>query len=191
MCVTQIPDSVTSSWETCSLSPELHLPPANPYIATDFTLRALTAVKGQTAQTPETLVAAAQQEATALAQEQGLPVVLATPPKLIKDGPGEDTCRHWCHADTGSRGKQYTIPREPGALSYDMLCVISTFCTRLSAGLRVWHKLDRTFNTPRANVYMRLSSPTWHESPRSAALTYLGLKLLEDTLNKDAYLAEV
>jgi len=46
-------------------------------------------------------------------------------------------------------------------------------------GLRLWHNLDHTFRVPRANAYFLLTSAATYDSPRSAALTHLTLKLLE------------
>ncbi len=46
-------------------------------------------------------------------------------------------------------------------------------------GLRLWHKMDAEFRTPRANAYFLLTSPTAYDSPRAAALTHLTIKLLE------------
>ena len=46
-------------------------------------------------------------------------------------------------------------------------------------GLRLWHKMDAEFRTPRANAYFLLTSPTTYDSPRAAALTHLTIKLLE------------
>lgn len=59
------------------------------------------------------------------------------------------------------------------------------------AGLRLWHKLDSRFRQPRAHCYCRLASAAGYASPRCAALTALWLKLVEDALNEDAYLADV
>ncbi|KAL6745941.1 Metalloenzyme, LuxS/M16 peptidase-like protein, partial [Haematococcus lacustris] len=58
-------------------------------------------------------------------------------------------------------------------------------------GLRVWHKLDRSFLTPRASACFRLQSPGWSSSPAACALTQLALRLVEDSLNEDAYQADV
>jgi nardilysin len=55
----------------------------------------------------------------------------------------------------------------------------------------VWHKIDRRFNTPRAALFLRLSSPLWSSSPATAALTHLLLKMAEDCLAEEAYLADV
>ncbi len=40
----------------------------------------------------------------------------------------------------------------------------------------MWHKLDRAFSTPRAVMYMRLSSPLLGTSPKAVALNHLMLK---------------
>jgi secreted Zn-dependent insulinase-like peptidase len=58
-------------------------------------------------------------------------------------------------------------------------------------GLRLWHKLDRTFRLPRAAAYFRLASPAAYAAPRAAAATHLLCKLLEDALCQEAYLADV
>jgi nardilysin len=61
-------------------------------------------------------------------------------------------------------------------------------------GLRVFHKLDTTFKQPKVAAFFRLSFPEsspFYNSPRSAALTHLAVKLLEDGLCETAYLADV
>lgn len=58
-------------------------------------------------------------------------------------------------------------------------------------GLRLWHKLDAAFRLPLANAYFRLASPAAYASPRAAAMTHLVMKLLEDSLCEEAYLADV
>eukprot|EP00798_Chlamydomonas_sp_ICE-L_P021126 gene21126-28013_t len=64
----------------------------------------------------------------------------------------------------------------------------------------VWdyNKLDALWATswdgpsaPRANVFFRLASDAWHTSPQASALTHLMVKLVDDALNEDAYLADV
>ena len=59
------------------------------------------------------------------------------------------------------------------------------------SGLRLWHKLDTTFCMPRVSAMFRLSSPLLSASPRAAALLHLLLKLCDDELTEDAYLADV
>jgi hypothetical protein len=46
-----------------------------------------------------------------------------------------------------------------------------------SPGLRLWHKLDQRFATPRTNAYLRISMDRAHESVRVAALTHVWLKV--------------
>lgn len=57
------------------------------------------------------------------------------------------------------------------------------------SGMRLWHKLDASFCTPRAGVFFRLSSPQAYTSPHAAASLHLAMKLIEEALNEDAYLA--
>ena len=58
-------------------------------------------------------------------------------------------------------------------------------------GLRLWHKVDRQLETPKAAAYFCISSAAMYESPAAAATTHLLLKLLEDALCETAYLADV
>ena len=58
-------------------------------------------------------------------------------------------------------------------------------------GARLWHKLDRSFRTPRACAFFVLSNTAAYASPRAAAATHLALKLLHDDLNETTYLADV
>ncbi|GAX76258.1 hypothetical protein CEUSTIGMA_g3702.t1 [Chlamydomonas eustigma] len=130
----EIPPSMSAGWSVQDVSPQLHLPPPNPYLPTDFTLRASADDHNLEVETN-----------TKLASTLGLPVVLAAPPTLVLEEPG----------------------------------------------LRVWHKLDSTFKTPRTFTAFRLSSPAWLKDARSTAAAKLFLKLMEDALNEDAYLADV
>lgn len=58
-------------------------------------------------------------------------------------------------------------------------------------GLQVWHKVDTTFETPKAVAYLAITSTAAYASARAAAATHLTLKLLEDALCETAYLADV
>jgi secreted Zn-dependent insulinase-like peptidase len=53
----------------------------------------------------------------------------------------------------------------------------------------VWHLLDTRFSQPGSHLLFRLSSPAAARSAREAALQHLWLKVLEEVLNEDAYLA--
>ena len=58
-------------------------------------------------------------------------------------------------------------------------------------GLQIWHKLDRTFKRPIALAYLCITPRFAYDSARTAALTHLALKLLQDDVNEAAYLADV
>ena len=58
-------------------------------------------------------------------------------------------------------------------------------------GLQIWHKLDRTFKRPTALAYLCITPRCAYDSARTAALTHLALKLLQDDVNETAYLADV
>ena len=58
-------------------------------------------------------------------------------------------------------------------------------------GLQIWHKLDRTFKRPIALAYLCITPRCAYDSARTAALTHLVLKLLQDDVNETAYLADV
>ena len=57
--------------------------------------------------------------------------------------------------------------------------------------LRVWHKLDHHFQTPRANLFFALTCPQIYDTPRNCALCQLLVKLLDDALTETIYLADV
>ena len=58
-----------------------------------------------------------------------------------------------------------------------------------STGLRLWHKLAVAYNQPRLAAYFRLSGPAAAASPAAAVLGVMWLKLAEEVLAEDAYLA--
>jgi secreted Zn-dependent insulinase-like peptidase len=58
-------------------------------------------------------------------------------------------------------------------------------------GLQIWHKLDRTFQRPIAVAYLAITPRAAYNSPKTAALTHLVLKLLQDDVCETAYLADV
>ncbi|GFR39667.1 hypothetical protein Agub_g138, partial [Astrephomene gubernaculifera] len=128
----ELPPDLVRGWAQQPPLPELALPPRNPYLPQDFSLRCEDPEQQQPAPAPPP-------------PPPGLPALLASPPQLLLDIPG----------------------------------------------LRLWHKLDTTFRTPRAAVHWRLFSPAGHTDPRVAAASHLTLKLLEEALREDAYLADV
>jgi insulysin len=54
-------------------------------------------------------------------------------------------------------------------------------------GLKMWHKLDRTFKVPKTSLQLMLTTPTPYKSPRSMTLMRIYVKVLEDDLNSYIY----
>jgi hypothetical protein len=77
----RVPEKLTRSWAAGEVASDLGLPPRNPYIPSDFSLRCDEAAASDPA--------AAAPEGAAGEGAAGLPLVLATPPTLILDQPGE------------------------------------------------------------------------------------------------------
>ncbi|KAG6541670.1 hypothetical protein Mapa_016935 [Marchantia paleacea] len=57
--------------------------------------------------------------------------------------------------------------------------------------LKIWYKLDKTFEAPRANTYFSITCPAAVESVKASVITEVYIKLLEDALNETIYLANV
>jgi secreted Zn-dependent insulinase-like peptidase len=57
------------------------------------------------------------------------------------------------------------------------------------AGLRLWHKLAAAYQQPRVCAYFRLAGPAAAASPAAAVLGALWMRLVEEALAEDAYLA--
>jgi secreted Zn-dependent insulinase-like peptidase len=62
-------------------------------------------------------------------------------------------------------------------------------CILFPAGLRLWHKLATAYQQPRVCAYFRLSGPAAAASPAAAVLGALWMRLVEEALAEDAYLA--
>ena len=58
-------------------------------------------------------------------------------------------------------------------------------------GLRLWHKLDRTFKVPKTILQLHLTSPNVYSSPRKMTLCRLYGKVLIDDLNSFVYDASI
>eukprot|EP00559_Dactyliosolen_fragilissimus_P007895 CAMPEP_0184864396 /NCGR_PEP_ID=MMETSP0580-20130426/14781_1 /TAXON_ID=1118495 /ORGANISM="Dactyliosolen fragilissimus" /LENGTH=1210 /DNA_ID=CAMNT_0027363151 /DNA_START=55 /DNA_END=3687 /DNA_ORIENTATION=+ len=58
-------------------------------------------------------------------------------------------------------------------------------------GLRVWHKLDRTFRVPKISFRLFLTSPNVYRSPRTITLNRIYEKILRDDLNSLVYDASI
>lgn len=180
----------------------LPLPPCR----TDFTLRhppakAAPGANGAAGSTGAAGQSPLEQELSQLAASLGLPVVLATPPDMVLDEPGEYERGSGCEGKAvgcpgmnpvdglgGSRSPVQSESQLPsswftkqmygaGAPHASLLKPSLPTHTAPSAGLRVWHKPDRAFGTPRACAYFRLWSPAWCDTARAAALSHLALKV--------------
>ncbi len=169
-----IPEELLSQWGSSTLNPELQLPPHNDFLPTDFSLRS---------------------DDTATASTSGGASANGHPPKRTtksqtaqKQQPGTAAHvgqKHSANGSVISNGSKVEAEQNgsESANPPDMVCN--------EPGLRLWHKLDRQFETPKAAAYFLLSSPAMYESPAAAATTHLLLKLLEDALCETAYLADV
>ncbi len=54
-------------------------------------------------------------------------------------------------------------------------------------GLELWHKVDTSFNTPRANFYFAIRSPVANDSPANAVLAELMVRGINEQLNEFSY----
>eukprot|EP00026_Physarum_polycephalum_P000474 Phypoly_transcript_00475.p1 GENE.Phypoly_transcript_00475~~Phypoly_transcript_00475.p1 ORF type:complete len:990 (+),score=181.17 Phypoly_transcript_00475:1631-4600(+) len=57
--------------------------------------------------------------------------------------------------------------------------------------LKLWHKQDRTFLRPKANIFFAFTAPVCYQSPRNSVLTRLWTNILEDSLNEFSYAAHL
>lgn len=53
--------------------------------------------------------------------------------------------------------------------------------------MKLWHRVNTSFDTPKALVYMMFTCPEAYVTPEAAVLTRLFIKLLEDHFNEVAY----
>ena len=54
-------------------------------------------------------------------------------------------------------------------------------------GIKLWHKMDRTFKVPKTSIMLHLVTPDVYQSPRSMTYCRLFTKVLEDDLNSYIY----
>lgn len=54
-------------------------------------------------------------------------------------------------------------------------------------GLKMWHKLDRTFNVPKTSLVLTLTTPVPYSTPRTMTLMRIYAKVLADDLNSYIY----
>lgn len=95
------------------------------------------------------------------------------------DKDARQNVRHCCFTAGSGRGSLMHAT--------ELLCCM--LCC--AAGLRLWHKLCVAYEQPRVCAYFRLASPAAGASPAAAVLGALWLRLAEEALTEDAYLAGV
>ncbi|CAM6083277.1 unnamed protein product [Calypogeia fissa] len=85
------------------------------------------------------------------------------------------------------------IPRDfslrsvkPGADTADVPRML-----RNDSSVKVWYKLDKTFNTPRANAYFSVTLGAAYKNVKAHVLAEIYVKLLHDALIETLYLANV
>ncbi|GER35472.1 insulinase (Peptidase family M16) family protein [Striga asiatica] len=87
------------------------------------------------------------------------------------------------------------IPRDFSLCSDRASChaedASSPRCILDGPGIKLWYKLDKTFNLPRANTYFRINLKGGYSNIRNALLTELFVLLLKDELNEIIYQASV
>ena len=164
-----IAPELLKQWGATPPSPDLQLPPKNDFIPTDFSLRSDDTATASTSNSSEP---AASTRTTSSRQPQHGSKLAQVGEKHSHNGSAVSNG----HVDESPEHSSFPTPPE-------MLCD--------EPGLRLWHKLDRQFQTPKAAAYFCLTSAAMYESPAAAAATHLLMKLLEDALCETAYLADV
>ncbi|KAL6756038.1 hypothetical protein V8C86DRAFT_3157294 [Haematococcus lacustris] len=206
------------SWAKPFAPPELRLPPPNPYLPTDFTVKALTSTQEPSSHRAEgggrggAATSPQPKRATRNSAAGGRGATHAPDPVAAAAGGGGKAV-NGVHAVGGEGARGALMASDAEEVKLRRQQVVHQVAEQLSGlaaaqglpmvlasppdlvldqpGLRVWHKLDRSFLTPRASACFRLHSPGWSSSPAACALTQLALRLVEDSLNEDAYQADV
>ena len=162
--------ALLTQWGSASPSPELQLPPKNDFIPTDFSLRSDDTATASTSRSSETT--ASLRTTRGQQQQQGNKAAQV----------GE---KHSHNGSAVGSGQVCEAPEHSSSFPTppERICD--------EPGLRLWHKLDRQFQTPKAAAYFCLTSAAMYDSPATAASTHLLMKLLEDALCETAYLADV
>ena len=174
-----IDEALLTQWGSDPAPAELQLPPQNDFIPTDFSLRS-----------DDTASASTSQSTIA---SNGQPAA-ASKRTTRSQGQQQQQQRHGTVAQVGQKhahnGSAVSNGHKEDATELNswptapkMICD--------DPGLRLWHKLDRQFETPKAAAYFCVTSAAMYESPAAAAATHLLMKLLEDALCETAYLADV
>lgn len=164
-----IAPALLTQWGSTPPSPELQLPPKNDFIPTDFSLRSDDTATASTSRSSETTTS--MRTTRGQQQHEGDKAAQV----------GEKHSHNGSAVGNGQvceSSEHSSFPTPP-----KMICD--------EPGLRLWHKLDRQFQTPKAAAYFCLTSAAMYDSPAAAAATHLLMKLLEDAQCETAYLADV
>ena len=172
-----IPATLLDQWASQAPGTDLSLPPKNNFIPTDFTLRCDETASASTSK-PDATTDAASSKASKRQTTKQSPSSALAGQKHSHNGTLTNGAASQQPAAGSSASDAATHATPPELLCND-------------AGLRVWHKLDDHFETPKAAAYFCLTSAAMYESPKAAAVTHLLVKVLEDTLCETAYLADV
>ena len=57
--------------------------------------------------------------------------------------------------------------------------------------LKLWHKQDNVYHTPKASVCLTIRAPSVYASPRAVVLSVLAINMIKEELNAFAYMAEI
>ena len=173
-----IDSALLSQWGSHTPSPELHLPPQNNFIPTDFSLRSDDTATASTSQSTAAVNGGSPKRTTRSQAQQQQKQQQGS--KAAQVGQ-----KHAHNGNAVSNGSKEELLQEHS----DFPTAPEMICN--DPGLRLWHKLDRQFQTPKAAAYFCLTSAAMYESAGAAAATHLLIKLLEDALCETAYLADV
>ena len=79
------------------------------------------------------------------------------------------------------------IPEDLASLAAEMDIEAIPAKIITSPGLELWHKVDTSFNTPRANFYFAIRSPIANDTPAHAVLAELMVRGINEQLNEFSY----
>jgi secreted Zn-dependent insulinase-like peptidase len=141
-------------WSTMPIDPQLSLPQPNPFIPTDFTIKAIEEDKKQsTKATPSTA-----KTTTSVGDKRS-----SSPSAVATESLSLLTLSESKSSDTLTL-EENTLDLAPDLLIGDEYCTI-------------WHHLDRSFGTPRSSVALLLQSPAIYATPMSFFMAGIFTKL--------------
>eukprot|EP01087_Luapelamoeba_hula_P025143 TRINITY_DN9830_c1_g1_i1.p1 TRINITY_DN9830_c1_g1~~TRINITY_DN9830_c1_g1_i1.p1 ORF type:complete len:861 (+),score=158.14 TRINITY_DN9830_c1_g1_i1:22-2583(+) len=72
------------------------------------------------------------------------------------------------------------VPRN--SLAFDLPTLVEE-----DAQMKIWHKLDTSFNVPKASIFMNVCTPLAYSSPENHIMTFLFVELVKSSLNEYTY----